>query len=447
MDAWQWQTAAELGRGIGRGEVDPVALAEAYLGWAKDAAVGPRIYARLTPDRAMTEARAASERARAGRRLSPLDGVPVSWKDLYDSAGTATEAGTAMMQGRVPQADCVVLARATEQGLVCLGKTHMAEIAFSGLGINPITATPPNVNDPEAVPGGSSSGAAASVAFGLAPLAIGSDTGGSVRVPAAWNDLVGFKPGHGVLSLEGVIPLCASFDTVGPLARSVEDAALAFAAMGGAAPGFVGTPGFAGTSVKGARLLVCETFAMDDVDEAPMAAFEASLARLTDAGATVERKALPFLEEAMVLSPLLYAPEGWSYWRDLVAEKGDLMFYQIRNRVTAGAEVSAADYLGAWSKLRALRARWAAATRAYDAVVMPTVPMLPPNAQALLDDDALYIAANLKTLRNTRIGNLMGLTALTLPTATPSCGLMLNALPGTEQRLLRLGHAAEKALT
>ena len=153
--------AADLGRGIGTGEIDPVTLTDTYLTAIENHPLGPRIYARTTPDRARSEARAAADRAKAGHRLSPLDGVPVSWKDLFDTAGTATEAGSKLLTGRVPDQDAVVLQNATMAGLVCLGKTHMSELAFSGLGYNPSTQTPPCVNFPNSVAGGSSSGAAA----------------------------------------------------------------------------------------------------------------------------------------------------------------------------------------------------------------------------------------------------------------------------------------------
>ena len=201
MQDWRWMTAADLGRGIAAGVIDPVDLTEVYLAAIDAHEHRDRIYARVTHDRARAEAKAAAVRAASGFRRGPLDGVPVSWKDLFDSAGIGTEAGTALLAGRVPTRDAKVLETATAAGLVCLGKTHMSEIAFSGLGLNPITATPPCVNDAGAVAGGSSSGAAASVAFGLAAAGIGTDTGGSVRIPAAWNDLVGLKTSHGRLSL------------------------------------------------------------------------------------------------------------------------------------------------------------------------------------------------------------------------------------------------------
>jgi aspartyl-tRNA(Asn)/glutamyl-tRNA(Gln) amidotransferase subunit A len=172
--SWQNLTAAELGREIGAGRINPVDLAELHLDAINSHPHADRIYARLTAARARAEAMAAHDRARRGFRRGLLDGVPISWKDLFDTAGVATESGSALLKGRVPVRDAEVLEVAMQSGLVCLGKTHMSELAFSGLGLNPVTATPPCINDENAVPGGSSSGAAASVAYGLAPAAIGS---------------------------------------------------------------------------------------------------------------------------------------------------------------------------------------------------------------------------------------------------------------------------------
>ena len=215
MQDWLGRTAAELGRAIGAGTVDPVDLTQAYLDAAQAHPMEARIYARLTPERALAEAMAARRRARTEQRLSVLDGVPISWKDLFDTAGIVTEAGSALLKDRTPARDAEVLRNATAAGLVCLGKTHMSELAFSGLGLNPVTATPPCINDHKAVSGGSSSGAAASVAFGLAACGIGTDTGGSVRIPAAWNDLVGLKTTAGRVSSAGVVPLCETFPDAG----------------------------------------------------------------------------------------------------------------------------------------------------------------------------------------------------------------------------------------
>ena len=441
MHDWQKMTAAELGRGIDAGEIDPVELTQTFLDAIDAHDYGPRVYARQTADRALAEAKAAQERARLKLRRSPLDGVPISWKDLFDTAGVVTEAGSKLLENRTPDADAEVLINATHQGLVCLGKTHLSELAFSGLGLNPKTATSPNVHNPDNAPGGSSSGAATSVAFGLAAAGIGSDTGGSVRVPAAWNDLVGLKTTSGVLSLKGAVPLAARFDTVGPLCRSVEDANLLFAAMKNERPVDLDA-----TSLKGKRLAVLTTTAFDDIRDAPKAAFEAAVQKFKDAGAEIVDIAIPQVASAVGLSPILYGCETYGTWKDVIEANPDIMFREILARFRSGKDFTGADYVAAWQELDRYRAAYLHATAQFDAVLCATCPITPPNVERLLTDSDYYVTENLLTLRNTRIGNLMGLSVLSLPTGTASCGVSLMAHPNEERRLLRLGQAAEDAL-
>lgn len=431
--------AAEQGRLIAAGQLDPVELTEAYLEAAE--AEGARIYARLTPERARAEAEAARTRARQGVRRGPLDGVALSWKDLFDTAGIATESGSRLLEGRVPGRDAEVLEAAALAGTICLGKTHMTELAFSGLGVNPSTATPPNAHDPKLAPGGSSSGAALSVAKGLAAAAIGSDTGGSVRIPSAWNDLVGLKTTHGRLSLRGVVPLCKRFDTVGPLARNVEDCAHLLAAMEGRR-----APDLRDATLAGARLLVLEGLPFEGARAEPVAGFEAAVKLLEAAGARIERRALAMVTPALALSGVLFAPEAYGLWKDVIEAAPEKMYPLILERFRGGAQVLAADYVKAWDDLARYRSAWLEATAGYDAVLVPTAPILPPDATRLLTDRHYFEAENLLALRNTRIGNVLGLCALTLPTGAPMTGISLMAAPMAEDRLLRLGHAAEAAL-
>ena len=441
MTYWRGKTAAEQGAAIGRGEVSPVWLTEDYLAAIHAHPDGDRIYARLTEERAMAEAEAAARRAAAGQRRGPLDGVPVSWKDLFDTSGVATESGSRLLAGRVPDMDAVVLRNATAAGLVCLGKTHMTELAFSGLGLNPMTATPPNVNDRALAPGGSSSGAAASVAFALAAAAVGSDTGGSVRVPAAWNNLVGLKTTHGRLPMGGAVPLAPRFDTVGPLTRTVEDAALMLAALEGQA-----AADLRGATLNGRRFLVLETVALEGCRAEPLAAFETALLRLTAAGAQIERGVLPEVTEAMGLAGVIFTAEAYGVWKEVIEAAPDLMFPPVRERFRTGADVAATDYVAAWRRLDEIRAVWMARMAAYDAVLIPSSAILPPDAARLQTDPDYFAKENLMALRNTRIGNLMGLPALSLPTGAPACGIMLMGRPMAEEALLRLGAAAELAL-
>ncbi|MBV7408815.1 amidase [Maritimibacter sp. DP1N21-5] len=436
----RWMSAAGIGRAIGAGRIDPVELTESFLEAAETHAFGPRIFARLTQDRALSEAKAAAIRARTGQRLGPLDGVPISWKDLFDTAGVATEAGSKLLSGRVPDTDAEVLKSATLQGLVCLGKTHMSELAFSGLGLNPVTATPPNVHDPANAPGGSSSGAAASVAFGLGAAAIGSDTGGSARVPPAWNDLVGLKTTSGRLSLAGVVPLAARFDTVGPICRTVEDAALLLTTMEGSKPLDLTEP-----SLSGTRLLVL-TNALEGCRDLPRDAFESAVGRLMDHGATVERAAMPMLEEAQALSGVLFAGEAYGIWRDVIEANPGVMFPPILERFRGGKAFSAPDYVSAWLTIDRVRTDFARAVAGFDAVILPTTPNTPPNVERLLSDGEYYVTENLLTLRNTRYSNLTGGCALTLPTGVPGAGISFMGPAMGEERLLRLCTAAEKAL-
>lgn len=441
MRDWLSMTAADLGRGIGAGEIDPVALCETYLSEIELHPLRDRIYARVTAPRARAEASAAAKRAQAGQRLSLLDGVPISWKDLYDTAGVGTEAGSKLLEGRVPEYDALVLQNATAAGLVCLGKVHMSELAFSGLGYNPSTNTPPCVNDADAVPGGSSSGSAASVAFGLAAASIGSDTGGSVRIPSAWNDLVGLKTTHGRLSLEGVVPLALKFDTVGPLCRSVEDAALLTAALEGSK-----APDLRGASLKGCRFAILETVMMEDLRDAPKAAFESAVERLKAAGAIVEMIKVPAAQQALDVSGQLMTSEAYGLWRDVIEAAPEKMYSEILRRFRLGLECSGPDYVAAWAKLEGARVAYDQATAGYDAVLAPTAPILPPNLERLKTDEDYYVTENLLALRNTRLGNLLGLCSLTLPTDTPSCGLMILAAPDQDSAVLRLGAAVEVAL-
>jgi aspartyl-tRNA(Asn)/glutamyl-tRNA(Gln) amidotransferase subunit A len=442
MKDWLWMSMAELGRGIEAGEIDPLALTETYLGAIKAHDLRDRIYARLTESRALAEAEAASHRAKAGLRRGALDGVPISWKDLFDTAGVATEAGSALLEGRIPESDARVLKNATQAGLVCLGKTHMTELAFSGLGLNPVTASPPCVNDPEAVSGGSSSGAATSVAFGLAACGIGSDTGGSVRIPAAWNDLVGLKTTSGRLSLEGAVPLCARFDTIGPLGRSVEDAALMLAALEGGK-----AADLRGSTAQGLRIGALQTTALEDVRDAPMKAYETALAQLAAAGAIIEKFDAPEVQEAMDQSGPVYTCEAYGTWEEVIEAAPEKMFREVLERFRAGATFSGPAYVRAWQVLDRCRAAWATRTARYDAVVLPSAPNMPPSMERLTTDRAYFVSENLLTLRNTRIGNVLGLSAITLPTGTPSCGIILMGQPFGEEALLRVASGCEAVLS
>ena len=444
MDAMRKLTAAEQGREIAAGRLDPRDLTACYLEAIAAHRDTPRIYARLTEDRARAEADAAAKRQSEGRLRGPLDGVPLSWKDNVDTAGVATEAGTKLLAGRVPERDAEVLARATRAGLVCLGKTHLSELAFSGLGVNPITATPPNAFDPARAPGGSSSGAAVSTKLGLAAAGIGSDTGGSVRIPAAWNGLVGLKTTAGRIPLTGVVPLAASLDTMGPLARTVEDAALLYAVLDGSA-----APAPEAPDVSDITLIAASTVVVEGCDDAVSAAYISGLGTLAAARITVTESDVPefaaTFEVVQRLSPV-NTLEAWIQWRAEIEAHPGVMFPMIEKRFRGGATIDPEKDKAARLEFAKIGRRLSARIAAEGPIVMPSSACLPPPVERLLADDDYYTERNLLALRNTRIANLLGLCALTIPLPEPMTGIMLFGAPDDESRLLAIGRRMEQVL-
>jgi len=438
--SWLKMTACDLGRGIDNGSISPIALVKTYLEAIRNHPLNNDIYARISSERALKEASAAEIRAKTNSRLSLLDGVPISWKDLFDSKGINTEAGSMLLSGRIPESDAVVLDNATQAGLVCIGKTHMSELAFSGLGLNPMTKTTPCVNNLDAVSGGSSSGAAGSVAFNLASIGIGSDTGGSVRVPAAWNDLVGLKTTSRDISLKGVVPLCPKFDTIGPLCRSVEDAAVIYSILKNQNYTPIKKP-------NSLRLMRLEGISEEDIENAPLTAFDDACAKISKTDITITKHKFPVLEKLLSLAGIIYTVEAYEVWGEILEKEGKKMYPEILSRFMAGKNFTQNEYKNAWSSINSIRADWVNFTQEFDAVILPTSPILPPNKTKLLSDSSYYKRANLLALRNTRIGNMLGLCSITLPTSQPSCGFMIMGAPFSELKLLNIASKIEKDIT
>ncbi|MFQ5971132.1 MAG: amidase [Alphaproteobacteria bacterium] len=447
---WHEMTALELGAAIGAGAVDPVELAEHFLDRIAEADPEHKIYLRTTAERARAEALSARARARSDRRRGALDGVPLSWKDLYDTAGVVTCMASPLLEDRVPDRDAEVLARATRAGMVCLGKTNLVEFAFGALGINPTFGTPENPFDDRTsrCPGGSTSGGAVSVVRGLAPAAMGSDTGGSVRVPAAWNGLVGLKPTHGLLPLEGVLPLAPSRDTPGPLTRDVADAGAIFAVIAEREPANLEQ-----ATLDDARLLVPRTIVDEHVAPGISHTFERALERLTHAGARLSRAEVPEFAEVdeMMQGPNnVIAGEAARIWAALVATAPERVYGPVARRLLGGKELSEGELAARQEKFRRLKASYLRRTADFDAVVVPTVLIPPPLIAALEDGGEAYVRTNFHAILTTRLGNQLSLCALTVPCGRDDeglpVGLMLMCRPYGEVALLRLGRAAEKAL-
>jgi aspartyl-tRNA(Asn)/glutamyl-tRNA(Gln) amidotransferase subunit A len=446
---WHDMTALQLGQEIGNGRLDPRDLVRYFLDRTKASPHGKDVYITLTEARAMAEAAAAHQRQRAGLRRGALDGVPVAWKDLVDCAGVPNTFGSGLFRERIAKADAPALARATTAGTICLGKTNLSEFAFSGLGINPTYGTPHIPFDEAAkrCPGGSSSGSGVALSRGFAAVAIGSDTGGSVRIPAAWNGVVGLKTTIGRVPVDGCLALSPTLDTLGPLAKDVADAN-AMNAILTEQP----AADLAGASVKGARLLVDEGVLFDGCAPEVRAAVEGAIERLAKAGAHIDRAPVAEfteLEQLLARHGNIVAAEVYALWEAEVEAQPHLVYRHILERMRAGKTISATAVEAIRQGFARLSRSYQAAHAGYAAVLGPTVPILPPEAGPLERDDKLYASTNLKALRNTRLGNMLGLCAITLPCQPPGAlpvGLTLIGLPHRDNALLRLAAAVEQVL-
>ncbi|MEZ5665936.1 MAG: amidase [Alphaproteobacteria bacterium] len=449
IEGLERRTAADVGRAIAGG-LDPVAVAEFFL---ERIAASPdqAVFLHVAAARARREAEASRRRHAEGRPLGPLDGVPISWKDLVDVAGTPTTAASALRRDIAPAtADAAAVANATAAGMVNLGKVNLTEFAYSGLGLNPHYGTPINPHDPETprAPGGSSSGSAVSVARGLVPISVGSDTGGSVRIPAAFNGLVGCKSSEGRIPKTGVVALSPTLDTLGLLARSVEDCILADAALRGVTPPSLPVP-----DVAALRFVLAPNVVMDGVEDAVADNLEKAVSRLSAAGARIERRTLPMFD-AMVATTAahgsLTAAEAYWVHRDLV-DGPDVgrIDRRVVARIMGGKKMSAHDLVAVQ---QARIAQIAALEAALDGalLVVPTTPHVAPEIAPLEADDDLFHKVNLKTLRNTMLGNFLATPGLALPTGTDGHGMptsmLVSATAGQDERLLAAGIAIERCL-
>jgi aspartyl-tRNA(Asn)/glutamyl-tRNA(Gln) amidotransferase subunit A len=448
-DEWAHQPALALGAAIENGRADPRDITDYFLDRIAQEDQDNTVYVRVTAARAKREAAEAATRAKTGFRRSPIDGVPLSWKELFNVADEPSTACSNLLKNNVATNDAVSIDRLTRAGAVLLGKTTMTELAFSGLGINPIFGTPKNPHDPELAraPGGSSSGAGVSVARGLAAAGLGTDTGGSVRIPAAWNGLVGHKTSWGRVPLTGTVPLSPSLDTIGPLTHTVADAATLFSLLTRA------SADIHNVSVRDHAVLVPDNLVFDGLDAGIAKTIERAIHQLGAAGLKIVHKTLPSLDEIQALAwggPSILVAEAFGLWGDRVEAGQNEMFSAVASRFMMGKHGTAPD-LAAGLLLRAeIQARYAEETKGFDAVLLPSVATSPPEIDPLLVDDAAYGVANSMALRNTTLGNQLGLCALTIPVGSDALGLpvglMLQAAPGKDELLLRLGRALEMTL-
>ena len=434
----------ELAKDLADGRATSRALVEACLERIADpAGEGKRVFTAVDVEGARAQADFADAQRKRGITPSPWAGIPVSVKDLFDIQGQATRAGSIALDKAAPaKADAPPVAALRAAGFVLIGRTNMTEFAYSGIGINPHYGTPLNAYDRATgrVPGGSTSGGAISVTDDMAAVALGTDTGGSLRIPPAFNGLVGFKPTAKRVSRAGAVPLSSTLDSVGPIGRTVACCAIVDAVISGERSTAPVPPAH---PVKGLRLAAPQSFVLNDVEPAVMAAFQASLAALRQAGALVDEIALSELDELPKINSKggFSAPEAYAWHRPLLEARGDDYDPRVRVRIMKGTEQSAADYIELLAARRDLISRVAAATAAYDALVMPTVAIVAPKLQELIDSDAAFTRANLLALRNTSVANFLDQCAVSLPCHKPGeapVGFMLMGAHGADAKLLSI---------
>ena len=440
-------TAARLGADLRAGKIDACDLIEetlaAIAGYPDKA-----IFTEVTAERARREALAARARLKAGKSLSPLDGVPCAWKDLFDVEGRVTTAGSRVLAGDPPaKEDAALIKAGGRAGLVLVGLVNMTEFAYSGIGLNPHFGTPRNPRDPHIArsPGGSSSGSGAVVAAGLTPLAIGTDTGGSVRVPASFNGVVGYKSSTGHFPMEGVFPLSRTLDTLGPLARTVEDCVLADAALRGEDPAKAHA-----APIRDLKIFVPETIVLDGCQEAVLANFESALSRLAAQGAKVERGPMPELAaipELVAKHGSLLGLEALHVHKARVnGPDAERMDRRVVARIRLAELMTALDLLEILETRKRLIGQ--ANARIGDRIIaFPTTPHVAMPTAPLEADDAVFIRENLKTLRNTSLGNFLDWCGVAIPSGVDAEGMptsfLLSATHGRDTALLSAALSAE----
>jgi len=445
------RSAVEIGALINAGLVSAEDVAERTIA-AINAYDDKAIFTRVTAGRALTEARASSRRLRDGRPAGVLEGVPIAWKDLFALKGMITTAGSKVLENDTPaEIDATVVTRLKAAGMICVGRTNMTEFAFSGIGINPHYGTPRNVQsrDVARIPGGSSSGSAVAVASGLVPVAIGTDTGGSVRIPAALNGIIGYKASTGRYPMDGVYPLSHTLDTIGIFSRTVEDAVLVDAVMCGLL-----LPVVRRATLKGVRVLVPTNVVLDGCDDAVLENFERSLARLASAGAVIIRGPLPVFDEIVELSArrgTIVSAEAYSIHKERVeSEQANDMDHRVARRIRAASNMAMVDYIAAMLARNRLMAQMTEEMAGRCLVAMPTVAEAAPRIADLEADDELFARTNLKMLRNTMMGNYLGWCGVSFPNGTDASGLptaiLLSGAPGADEQLLSLSMMAEKII-
>jgi aspartyl-tRNA(Asn)/glutamyl-tRNA(Gln) amidotransferase subunit A len=442
-----WGTIVELSQLLSNRKVTSRQLVEQALAAIKDPqGEGSRTFLSVHESESIATADLVDGQRRNGANLHALAGIPISLKDLFDEAGSTTLGGSRVLVG-TPAAtrNSTVVERLRKAGAVIVGRTNLVEFAFSGLGLNPHYGTPKNTFDRTTgrIPGGSSSGAAISVADNMAAGAIGSDTGGSIRIPAALNGLVGFKPTARRVPLNGVLPLSFTLDSAGPIARTVADCALLDQVLAAEVDGLP-----APVQLRGLRFAVPKTVFQSDVSPAVADAFTAALGRLSAAGATVVDLPMPEFAQAAAVNPrgALISAEAYWWHRQWMKDAADKYDPRVIVRIRAGETITAVTYIDLMKLREQFIRTISAAAAGYDAMLMPTTPETAPTIAEAGKDDETYTRLNLRMLRNPAVVNLFDGCALSIPCHVPGTapvGMMIAGTQGTDRKILAIGLAAE----
>lgn len=442
-------TVAQLGADLAAGRTSSREIVEQALARiAERDGEGARAFLQVNAEGARAEADFADRLRSRGVRRSPVDGLPVSLKDLFDVAGEVTRAGSKIMENTVKKTDAAAVARLRAAGAVFIGRTNMVEFAFGGVGLNPHYGTPKNPWDRNTgrVPGGSSSGAAVAQAGGMCVMALGSDTGGSVRIPSALCGLAGFKPTARRVPLEGAFPLSFSLDSIGPLANSVGCCAAYDAVLSGEP-----AAALAELPVKGLRLLLPRSSMLEELDAPVERAFQAALARLGAAGASLEERPAPLFDRRgeYFRRGGFAAAEAYHVHRPHLARLG-ACDPRVSARILLGKDFPAADYVALVEQRAAARREFEALAAPFDAVVMPAVACVAPGIAEAGASDEDYARWNLRILRNPAFINFVDGCAATLPCHEPGTapvGFMVCGPAMSDRRILAVSAAIERALS
>ena len=441
-------SAYDIAQLLHKKKISPVELVNYYYDKI-ESFNSPNPYTILTKERALTEAENCYKRIKENKILSPLDGVPVAWKDLFDFEGLTTVGGSLALKNMPPaNQDAYTVSLAKKAGLIQLGKTSTVELALGGLGTNSNFTTPENVimRDIARAPGGSSSGSGVALASNLCSASFGTDTGGSVRIPAAWNRLIGLKTSIGRIPLNGVLELASTYDTVGPLAKTVKDISLLFAIL--TKQPFIN---FEQLSHKKIKLVFAQGMFMENCDKEINDVIELTINKIAQSGVAIIDKKVNEIEEMHKLllehNGGTTISEAYNKWKEIIEKNKNLFDKNVLNRMMKGKYIKKDSLTKIYDAEEYYSKKLFTNYKEYDAFIMPTIPILPPEIHKIKNNEKMYDKYNTLALRNTRIANSLKMCSITLPCPTDlPIGLMICMKKNNDEKLINLAEVINNIL-